>query len=613
MFRTNNNQDRMNYSSILLPPPGFMLDQAFGTTYSLDLESLTAVSIALGLNEEMDSDLLKNPISMLNALQKVTDKIFVFCEAGQIKAIDKASPLMVLIEKMVIPVALPKKRRATGYPSFHPKTWILRYINSKGEKKYRFAVLSRNLTFDRSWDICFFMDSSEDVHQPDKTIPLISFLNYLRDRIDSDVQDFRKKRRLLKEFSEELKNVSFTLNNHEFGEDFTIMPLGIGEGTYDIMRDPLFCNQSWSKDYTFQDLVVFSPFLSASLIGEWNREEHNISGTNRTLITRRSELRKLTSDQTKRFKIYVLKDDIVEGEEHISDESEDKQLQDIHAKLYLRRKYSNTDLYLGSMNASYAATHSNVEMMVRLGTKNRYLNGEILLKELFCGEAEGRDNPFEEIEIHTDQADDSIDETTILERTIKELCRRKMKAVVTENNGKYDVQVSVSGEIPKEWNNILIAPLRRNVYIPLENEITFREMEILQLTEFYRIRIQGSQEQISRIIMIPTTGFPEDRESAIVSSIVGNKRSFIEYVAFVLGDDYLMTMLEERHLKNSGLWGSDSGRMPALYEKMLKTALDEPDRLREIDYLLKMIEDKEIIPDEFRDLYETFRTTLHLK
>jgi hypothetical protein len=46
---------------------------------------------------------------------------------------------------------------------------------------------------------------------------------------------------------------------------------------------------------------------------------------------------------------------------------------------------------------------------------------------------------------------------------------------------------------------------------------------------------------------------------------------------------------------------------------MLKTALDEPDRLREIDYLLKMIEDKEIIPDEFRDLYETFRTTLHLK
>ena len=47
----------MSYSSLLLPPPGFVLDQAVGTTYSLDLETLTAVSIALGLKEDMDSDL----------------------------------------------------------------------------------------------------------------------------------------------------------------------------------------------------------------------------------------------------------------------------------------------------------------------------------------------------------------------------------------------------------------------------------------------------------------------------------------------------------------------------------------------------------------------------
>lgn len=53
--------------------------------------------------------------------------------------------------------------------------------------------------------------------------------------------------------------------------------------------------------------------------------------------------------------------------------------------------------------------------------------------------------------------------------------------------------------------------------------------------------------------------------------------------------------------------------MPALYEKMLKTALEEPARLKEIDYLLKMITDAEIIPDEFRELYEIFKTTLRLK
>lgn len=613
MFRTNSNQDRMNYSSLLLPPPGFVLDQAIGTTYSLDLETLTAVSIALGLKEDMDSNLLRNPISMLNALQKVTDKILIFCEAGQIKASDKASPLMILMEKMVIPVALPKERKGSAYPSFHPKTWVLRYVNPEGEKRYRFAVLSRNLTFDRSWDISFSMDSSDEIYQPDKTAPIVAFLNYLRDRIGNTVQDFRRKRSTIKEFAKDLNYVSFVLDNHEFGENFTIMPLGIGEAAYDIGKDPLLCQDKWSRDYSFQDLVVFSPFLSASLIEEWNRPEHDIAGTNRTLITRRSELSKVTAAQTSRFKVYVLKDDIVEGEEYISEADDDKQRQDIHAKIYLRRKYSDTDLYLGSMNASYAATNQNVEMMVRLSTKKRYLNSERFLRELFCGEADGKENPFEEVKIRNEKTDDSVDETMLLERIVKEICRRKMQAVITENSEKYDVRVMIAGDASDEWRNVSIAPLRRNVYTEFAQEMVFPEMDILQLTEFFRIRIQGQKDQITRIIMIPTSGFPEDRENAVVNTIVKDKRSFIEYVAFVLGEDYLITMLEERTLNSSGIWGSDSGRIPALYEKMLKTALEEPERLKEIEYLLRMIEDKEIIPDEFRELYETFRTTLRLK
>ena len=136
----------------------------------------------------------------------------------------------------------------------------------------------------------------------------------------------------------------------------------------------------------------------------------------------------------------------------------------------------------------------------------------------------------------------------------------------------------------------------------------------MQLTEFYQLQIKGDKgTSVSRIIMIPTTGFPEERESAVVNSVVKDKRSFVEYVAFVLGEDYLLTMLEDNNLRKSGFSGTEIQRMPALYEKMLKTALEEPARLKEIDYLLKMITDAEIIPDEFRELYETFKTTLRLK
>lgn len=190
MFRPDSNRDRTDYSGILMPPDGYRLDRAVGTTYSLDLEALTAVAICLGLSEETDSKLMQNPIGMLNALQKVSDKIVLFCEAGQIKVPTKPTALSILLEKMVVEVALPKDRQLGRYPAFHPKTWILAYVNAEGDKKYRFVAMSRNLTFDRSWDISFAMDSSKNVRQKKKTQPkrnkgFIAHIDKLRSYLDA--------------------------------------------------------------------------------------------------------------------------------------------------------------------------------------------------------------------------------------------------------------------------------------------------------------------------------------------------------------------------------------------------------------------------------------------
>ena len=101
MFRTNDTKDRVSYSSLLLPPDGYTLHFAVGTTYSLDLEALTAVCLSLGLAGETDSALLQNPVSTLNALQKVSEKLLVFCEAGQIKMPGTPSALSLLLEKIL--------------------------------------------------------------------------------------------------------------------------------------------------------------------------------------------------------------------------------------------------------------------------------------------------------------------------------------------------------------------------------------------------------------------------------------------------------------------------------------------------------------------------------
>ncbi len=611
MFKTNDSRDRVGYGSLLLPPQGYHLSLAVGTTYSLDLEALTAVCMSLGLAEDTDSSMMSNPITLLNALQKTSEKMIVFCEGGQIKMPSNPSTLSLLLEKIIVPVMLKKTAGINHYPAFHPKTWLIRYENEAGEYKYRFAVLSRNLTFDRSWDVCFAMDSSDEVKCPEKSLPLAYYMEFLRNQVHPVHQAAREKRAALRGLAEEIQKISFSTDSKEFGSNFEIMPLGIGGNAYRMEKDPLFCKNPNVADYSFHELVVFSPFLSGSIIEHWNDSKHTLTDTRRVLITRKSELSKITSEQSDKFRIYTLKDDIVDGEDAISSEDENKQKQDIHAKIYLRRKYADVDLYLGSMNATFSAAYKNVEMMIRLRTRQKYYSGEDFLANLFCGKEDNPQNPFELAEPVAAEADETLDTTNKLEQIIKTICRMPMEAAVTEAGDKYDVDVKIAGKLPDA--EIYLTPFRRNLPVAITNQMRFLQLDLLQLSEFYMLKVVADGISIERIIMIPTKGIPNTRENAVVNSVVKDKRSFVEYVAFVLGDNYLLSMLEEQKLKSAGAWSSGHEQMPALYEKMLKTALDDPSRLKEIGYLLTMITDDGIIPEEFRELYETFKRTLKIK
>ena len=153
-------EERLNYGQILMPPVGYSLVRAVGTTYSLDLETLMSVCIALGIQESTDSSLTNNPFAVLKSLQNLSDKLLIFCEAGQITAMQpERSPLMLLLDKVIVPVKL-REIKGKGYPSFHPKTWTLQYEDAAGNQLFRFVVLSRNLTFDRSWDVAVSLEPS---------------------------------------------------------------------------------------------------------------------------------------------------------------------------------------------------------------------------------------------------------------------------------------------------------------------------------------------------------------------------------------------------------------------------------------------------------------------
>ena len=265
-------------------------------------------------------------------------------------------------------------------------------------------------------------------------------------------------------------------------------------------------------------------------------------------------------------------------------------------------------------SALYSAINKNVEMMLWLGTKNMYLNGDKFLEDIFCGPVGDAKNPFEQVTVADAVLETESDNRNLLEQKIKDLCRVKRQAVISEDNenaGKYKIEVEFSGI--ESDSEVTVSPFNSKQEQTLSEHIEFSELEILQLSEFYEITVRSGDDTIRRIIMIPTSGFPDDRESAAVNSVVKDRASFVEYIAFVLGDDYVASMLEGKQMGESGFFANSSDAMPALYEKMLKTSVEGPERIKDIGYVLKMVTDKDIIPDEFRELYETFCNTLKIR
>lgn len=62
----NTQSDRIDYRELLSPPPRYKTSFAVGTTYSLDLETLTAVCAIVGLNVEADTELTQSPLHSTN-------------------------------------------------------------------------------------------------------------------------------------------------------------------------------------------------------------------------------------------------------------------------------------------------------------------------------------------------------------------------------------------------------------------------------------------------------------------------------------------------------------------------------------------------------------------
>jgi hypothetical protein len=115
--------DRSYYSDALRPPAGWQLDRAVASTYSLDLTTLLVFPLHLALIEaSRTEDSLRDGVAILESLRRLSNRLIVFTQQGEVHAPGVPQMLFTLLEPVIHEARSP---RPEG--TLHAKFWLLRF------------------------------------------------------------------------------------------------------------------------------------------------------------------------------------------------------------------------------------------------------------------------------------------------------------------------------------------------------------------------------------------------------------------------------------------------------------------------------------------------------
>lgn len=561
----NPEENRLDYSQMLCPPPGYDLEFAVGMTYSLDMEALLGVPVSLGMFENYDSSATQNPFFLLEAIRKCSDKLAIFCNADGIKMPQNIRPVYALLENSIFPVSL--ERNA----NFHPKLWVIKYHSETETAVIKVIVLSRNLTFDRSMDIAVEVTGTIGQETKEENRPLADMLYFVKKYAAAGKQN------AISSLARDVLRVKKFQCEDPF-ESCRFLPFGI----------PRYKSQASQMVDDAQSLIVVSPFLSDSIVERLGKEPYET-----TLVTR---LNSVTQKAWNSFQNVYVPSEMLLDDELLGDADQQSiAKRDLHAKIYFKSVGSKHYLYLGSLNASANAFYHNVEFMLELKYKPYYASYGAVLDDLVTG------NPmFERLEdLPTIPVIPESEETM---DGLRDVLDSIEGASVQAEGEQYELTISC-GHLQKPAE---IAPIYRSAsFAPLQDKVEFHNMLLRELCELYVIRC-GNQYCIAKI---PTEGIPEDRDSAIYNAVIGSKSGFLAYVAFLLADNYTEAGIEQQELMERLVIGADTTETvipSALYERLLRTAAFYPKRLDEVEKIMERVS-PELVDDSFRALIRTFR------
>jgi len=601
----------------LRPPEGYQFDRGVGTTFTLDLLTLLLTPLSLALLEVSDPEsALNDPVLLLEGVRNYADRLAIFCQPGRIAIPPPDNYLYSLFEKSVVEV------QAKGGGVFHPKVWLLRYL-ADGEAKpplYRLLNLSRNLTFDKSWDLVLRLEGYLATHRRlayGRNNPLGNFVQQLPElavhpvdpRIAEDIA-------LLQD---EVRRVAFQVP-WPFQGDPAFYPLGI-PGCPRLRLDRR-CDR----------MLVVSPFLSDRLLRQLTEQ-----GERHVLLSRAKSIDALKPKTLERFeRLYVLDDtetaepdtDTTMGVgEEVPGASHDPS--GLHAKLFVQEAGWNATWLVGSANATNAAfRRKNVEFMIELqGRKSKIGINSVLGEEaddsailslLRAYRASGK--------VEVDEKQKQVE--AVADRVRDWLVDLKLRLEVAEQNAERFDLVLYSNHAwpnpPQGDYSVACWPvtLRPEHRIPIEptsrsTALIFPKVSILALTSFIAFevtaRVEDHKHTLRFVLNLPISGIPHGRSDRLFSAIISDREQFLRYLWLILAAED--TSLTHWIVDGTGRsWDSASGGvgMPLLEVLMraLSRSPEKIDRIAElVEGLRRTPEGREVLPEGFEAFWEAVTQT----
>lgn len=593
----------------MLVSPGYDVDFAIGTTYSVNPQALLIIPMALGLLSSNNEATVQSPICLLEGIRRSANKFVLFCNKGGTHIPSNCQPYLSLMDNCIYEVQSPQKSQFLS--NFHPKVWIIKETNreEKNDQQIKVIVMSRNLTLDNNLDMVVSLTGKigKQTINNKKHKPLIDFLTSLIPLMGNGttnnqhiIKDKKKKMKMVIESIRKVKH--FEIDTDLFEKDgYEFIPILFGQN--------LNKNISYPEAWQGTDQMTISPFIDIKTLRELDKNAKN----RHILVTTSGYVSKDIYDlfNKENHEIYVMKDGMTHN---------DIMPTDLHAKTFLvcnpKGEYGNF-LFVGSANATYAAFHKNSEFIIRLQYKyGKHLVFDSFKEEFLQMDAREESKIFETVNCPPES--EETHETSELEAFVRNYITNNFLAKCYScKDGNYNVIIK-AGHHDNRYR-IQIAPMQTAGYkVELENEAILSNLTLAQLSDFYIISVQDANGQnMDKVIKIPTEGIPyEDRDIAIYKTFVDSKEKFLRYLSFILTDDIDEYLFDaEQSMKLIAQHGNDKDSVPLslnIYEQLLKAASSNPKKFIEIEDVIRKI-GKEEYTQEFLEIYKTFKEAIKQK